>query len=638
MDTQLHNRGRMKLWTAITSMLMIALLLPLDAFAQQTHYIDVPLGAYYEDAVKALLKSNGLDSNETYLRPADAATRAEVMKLLVNVYGATMVNPSTGSFSDVPKAAWYYPYIETAASEGWLMGDGDCYGTAPSRCTARPGATVNRAEMAIILKRAFRLKRLSLAPLFSDNRDTSMWYFDPIQTAADHCILQGDDRTGLVRPGTTMNRAEMVVMFHRAQQYLRYGQDCATPEGKIIGVSVTDSSMLNVNFNNDLEPNMIGQTARYRVEDTSNTSIAITSTSVVNGRSVNIRLASPLASNRAYRLIVSNMKTENGATFSDTFSFQSGVADITRIDSVTARSARVIRLNFTSDVDATMASNTSKYLVQGNTMSGAIDVISAVRIDARTVDLTLRSDLGSSLSYQVYVVNMQSATNQTFSDNRSFTSLSEAHRITNVSVESPTRVRVSFSTTLNEGRAEQTIRYTISSGNKTISISTADLMPNSTSVELMLAESLKAQTAYTLFVSDLLTANGTQFGDNVAFVYGSGSTVSLKAMLRGLNEVPSVATAATGTGVFVLTSSGLQYDISYANLSSSFSAAHFHRGAAGVSGPVLKEISFSGTRATGTWTNLTNEERNTILSGEVYVNIHSANHADGEIRGQMIVQ
>lgn len=628
-------------WVAGGSFVMAFLLflIPLSAFAQRTHYTDVPPGAYYEAAAEALLESNALDASETRLRPGDAATRAEVMKLLVNVYGATLISPSVASFSDVSASAWYYPYMETAAREGWLKGDGNCYGSSSRTCTARPGATVNRAEMAIILKRAFRLPRLSLAPLFTDNRDSSMWYFDAVQTAADHCVLQGDDRTGLVRPAATMNRAEMIVMFHRAEQYLRYGQDCAEPVGNVTSVSVAGADMIRVMFNTDIDPDMIGQTVRYRVEDSSNATIAVASSAVVDARTVNLRLGSSLKAEQSYRLVVSNMRTENGAVFNDTFNFEVDVTVAPRIDSITQQSSRVIRLRFTGDVDANTSVNASKYLVQGISAGGDIGVTSATRVDARTVDLTLASDLGSSLNYQVYVVNMLSATNQTFSDNRSFTSLSEAYRITNVSVESATKVRVTFSTALNEPRAEQTVRYTLTDGDDdTIFITSANLMPNGITVELTLAEALMPQTSYRLFASDLQTTTAASFSDDVTFVYGTGGSVNLRSMLRGSHEVPIVPTAATGTGVFVLTSTGLEYDIQFQNLGSSFTAAHFHRGAAGVNGPVMREITFSGTSAVGTWTNLTNEERNAILNGEVYVNIHSANYPNGEIRGQLVVQ
>ncbi len=102
--------------------------------------------------------------------------------------------------------------------------------------------------------------------------------------------------------------------------------------------------------------------------------------------------------------------------------------------------------------------------------------------------------------------------------------------------------------------------------------------------------------------------------------------------------MPANGSAATGTGSFTLTPSGLQYDITLRNISGAvISMAHFHHGDVGVSGPVLEPISFNAAtlRATGTWTDLTAEERDLLLAGDVYVNVHTNAYPNGEIRGQV---
>jgi hypothetical protein len=37
----------------------------------------------------------------------------------------------------------------------------------------------------------------------------------------------------------------------------------------------------------------------------------------------------------------------------------------------------------------------------------------------------------------------------------------------------------------------------------------------------------------------------------------------------------------------------------------------------------------------GTWANLTAEQRNWLLDGQIYVNVHTATYPNGEIRGQV---
>ena len=103
-----------------------------------------------------------------------------------------------------------------------------------------------------------------------------------------------------------------------------------------------------------------------------------------------------------------------------------------------------------------------------------------------------------------------------------------------------------------------------------------------------------------------------------------------------------VTTPATGTGQFTLNSTGdtLLYTITVKNLSDTIIGAHFHRGEAGISGPVIHPIMGSApvtdTTVSGEWTGptLTSEIGN-LQAGRLYVNFHTLNHPLGEIRGQL---
>ncbi len=121
--------------------------------------------------------------------------------------------------------------------------------------------------------------------------------------------------------------------------------------------------------------------------------------------------------------------------------------------------------------------------------------------------------------------------------------------------------------------------------------------------------------------------------------------IHFTAKLDGAQEVPSVATTATGTGTFTLNSTGteLAYHITFHGLSSNFAAAHFHNAPAGVVGnPPVRALVFNGNTASGSWKAndaepLTPTLVNELLAGNIYVNVHSANFSGGEIRGQMRV-
>ncbi len=113
------------------------------------------------------------------------------------------------------------------------------------------------------------------------------------------------------------------------------------------------------------------------------------------------------------------------------------------------------------------------------------------------------------------------------------------------------------------------------------------------------------------------------------------------AKLTGDQENPAVETSATGTGYFMLTDEGLSYAVTVNGLE--ITAAHFHRQEIGVNGGVVKNIDFNGGKtAAGVWgwedsQPLTPELTNDLLTGKIYVNVHTSANPGGEIRGQVLL-
>jgi hypothetical protein len=616
--------------------------------AADTHYTDVQAGVWYEEAAAALLESGALDESESRLRPNDLATRAEVLKLLVNVYGEDLVYPTTSSFSDVSKTAWYFPYVEAAARAGWIKGDADCYGKGLARCTARPSDQVNRAEMAALLQRAYRLSYLQLAPEFQDNA-RGQWYHDPIQIAADHCILEGDGGTSRVRPAASMNRAEMVVIMHRASQGLRYGDDCGSVmEGNIVSITPSANDRLVVTFNVDLDANRMEEMTHYMLERTSNGSdIEIDDLSVLTARTVELWLESDLVDDATYRVTVDGLRTERGADFDDSQTFTFREEDVEtpdvmgEIDSVTVRDTDTIRVDFTTDVESSFADDASRYTVERTSNDARIDVDSVTVVDANTVDLNLESTIATGVTYRVSVEDMRCDADEDcdgdFDDSATFSSsVATDVTIQSVSALSSTRIRVTFSEDVDEDRSEDEIRYRLSGSGGDLGIDSVGMTDDNV-VEIVLDQPLQSQQLYTLNVTNLLNADDESFTDDITFVYGP-SNVTFSSILNGVKEVPPNVSMATGTGTFTLTSNGLQYDLTLKGLSGSvITGAHFHRGAAGVAGPVVEPITIntSTLRTTGTWTDLTAGERDDLLAGRIYVNVHTNAYPNGEIRGQV---
>jgi hypothetical protein len=116
----------------------------------------------------------------------------------------------------------------------------------------------------------------------------------------------------------------------------------------------------------------------------------------------------------------------------------------------------------------------------------------------------------------------------------------------------------------------------------------------------------------------------------------SAGAKDMKVTLTGAEETPPVTTSATGTGVIkVNKDKSVSGSIKTEGIKGT--AAHIHTGAPGDSGPPIITLTQGPD---GTWTvpagsKLTDEQYASFKSGNLYVNVHSAEHKPGEIRAQL---
>jgi len=125
-------------------------------------------------------------------------------------------------------------------------------------------------------------------------------------------------------------------------------------------------------------------------------------------------------------------------------------------------------------------------------------------------------------------------------------------------------------------------------------------------------------------------------GTAAILMSGWAFAANVDVKLSGDQEVPPVKTSATGNGTITVnddkTVSG---SVTTAGVNGV--AAHIHNGAPGKNGPVAVPLSKDGDNkwTVGPGAKLTDAQFADFKAGNLYVNVHSAAHKDGEIRGQL---
>jgi hypothetical protein len=139
-----------------------------------------------------------------------------------------------------------------------------------------------------------------------------------------------------------------------------------------------------------------------------------------------------------------------------------------------------------------------------------------------------------------------------------------------------------------------------------------------------------------------------------------------RALLTGDNEVPPVDTQATGRIKLIANpqQTALDYQISLSDLNGVVTGAHIHKGSAGTNGPVIANLNTgnafagalastsgsggSGSTSTSVGGTITSADLKGPLAGKqvtdlirliedgkAYVNVHTHQNSNGEIRGQL---
>ncbi len=139
----------------------------------------------------------------------DPITRAELAKLIVDAMKVPLTTSGGPHFPDVAPGVWYYPYVETAYSHGWMVGYPDG--------TFKPANTVNRAEAAKIftLSVVFNCSNSHQYPYNPYYQDTpsTQWFYGAVNRLADCKMVD-------ILPGPKSNYFPATLLSNGRAQYM----------------------------------------------------------------------------------------------------------------------------------------------------------------------------------------------------------------------------------------------------------------------------------------------------------------------------------------------------------------------------------------------------------------------------------
>ncbi len=116
-------------------------------------------------------------------------------------------------------------------------------------------------------------------------------------------------------------------------------------------------------------------------------------------------------------------------------------------------------------------------------------------------------------------------------------------------------------------------------------------------------------------------------------------TLKFHTVLAASSEVPPTASKGSGVADAVLdtVSHSLSYDITFEGFSSAVTMAHFHGPASpGANAGVQIALGNAPKSPIHGTAILTAAQQQQFISGQWYVNVHTANNPKGAIRGQMV--
>lgn len=128
----------------------------------------------------------------------------------------------------------------------------------------------------------------------------------------------------------------------------------------------------------------------------------------------------------------------------------------------------------------------------------------------------------------------------------------------------------------------------------------------------------------------LLMAACGGFDNNIPEAYTSN--------LTGAQQVPAVASTASGTGLVTVDTDNSSMLASVVLTGVAATEVHIHQGAIGANGPLAIPLTLDPSGVWITRVPLNDAQYGALRSGNFYIDVHTAANPAGELRGQLLLQ
>lgn len=180
-----------------------------DASISKHPFLDVPAGAYYEDAVVwAVGKGITSGTNATTFDPNGTCTRAQAVTFLWRAAGSPTPKTKLMPFPDVPVGSYYWNAVLWAIEQGITEGT--------SYLTFSPNDSCTRAQIVTFLWRAKGNPAVSGNAPFTDVAPDA--YYAAAVTWAEKNGITGGIGNGLFGSNNTCTRAQIVTFLYRTMK------------------------------------------------------------------------------------------------------------------------------------------------------------------------------------------------------------------------------------------------------------------------------------------------------------------------------------------------------------------------------------------------------------------------------------